>query len=743
VGPIPDCAAIPASGRVEFPPTEAGMMNNATADASFDRSYREIGPTLRRQADRLRCCYDAARQRDPKLEGRLLVSISLDAGGAVKSVSHVPERSDIQDEAMGACVVATVREMTFVASKRGLETAIQFPLVFRPVASARLGPLRAKVGRGQARNDVRPDTAMATPQDTVRFFAATDVGRVRGHNEDNFLIDRRLGLFVVADGMGGHAAGEVASALAVRTIHEEIKRNKPMLDSFERGEQGREAPTVSPRRLLALVEVALQRASARIHEAAQSDRSKRGMGTTCVALLLVGKRAFLAHAGDSRIYLMHRQQVSQVTEDHTVYNEMIKRGRLTREQIDKMTQKNAISRALGIYEHVEVDSLMIETSPGDTFLLCSDGLHGYLHSDEELVGPLGASDDSGVRSLIDLANARGGKDNITAIVLRMGAVAGDEARVQRLAQKRAVLSRQPLLGRLTERELLRVMQIARSRQLAPGETLVREGEAGDELFIVITGQLRVQAGGHEVSTLGPGEHFGELALLRNLPRPATVTSEGATHIAGIKRSDFFEVLRKEHELAVKLLWQFLGVLADRLDQTSRDLRLAREEHGVVEPVFTDIEIGTGEERPTLPDVEPVGTMAEGLRGLLPDEELAHSSWLTRATRRPTRAHARGCRRSPSTAAAGSRPAQRSALPGSPARSSAPAGSARRPPARRPSPRGTADPARAASTPRAPDAGWSRSPRPPRPARGWPSRRGSRPTPACPRAAPSRRCPRAG
>jgi TonB family protein len=113
------------------------MMNNATADASFDRSYREIGPTMRQKSDRFRCCYDAARQRDPKLEGRLLVSFTLDAAGGVKTVSHVPERSDIQDEAMGACVVATVQEMTFVASKRGLETAIQFPLVFRPGASAR------------------------------------------------------------------------------------------------------------------------------------------------------------------------------------------------------------------------------------------------------------------------------------------------------------------------------------------------------------------------------------------------------------------------------------------------------------------------------------------------------------------------------------------------------------------------------------------------------------------------------
>ena len=249
--------------------------------------------------------------------------------------------------------------------------------------------------------------------ESIRFFAATDVGRVRNHNEDNFLIDKRLGLFIVADGMGGHAAGEIASAMAVRIVHEEVKRNKALLESFSSGEHGG-AP---PRQILQLLEQALQRASTRIHEAAQSDKSKRGMGTTCSALLLAGDMGFIAHAGDSRIYLLRQSKVHQLTEDHTLHNDLLKRGVFSREQLDRVAQRNAITRALGIFETLEIDTQYVELMPGDAYLLCSDGLHNYIESSSDLATPMGADDDGGVKGLIKLANDRGGKDNITVMLV--------------------------------------------------------------------------------------------------------------------------------------------------------------------------------------------------------------------------------------------------------------------------------------------------------------------------------------
>src|SRR6185295_8488924 len=250
--------------------------------------------------------------------------------------------------------------------------------------------------------------------DNIRFYAATDIGRMRDHNEDNYLVDKKLSLFVVADGMGGHAAGEVASALAVRIIHEEIKKEREVIEAAQ-------AKSRVDRQILGILELAVQKACARIHEEARADPGKRGMGTTLSALLIAGSHGFIAHVGDSRIYLMRDGKIQQVTEDHTVFNELIKRGKLSREQIEKVAQKNAITRAVGVYERVEVDTLTIEVLPGDQFLLASDGLHGYIAHTAELEPYFEDEDgDSAAHGLIELANKKGGKDNITAVLVRLG-----------------------------------------------------------------------------------------------------------------------------------------------------------------------------------------------------------------------------------------------------------------------------------------------------------------------------------
>jgi PPM family protein phosphatase len=412
-------------------------------------------------------------------------------------------------------------------------------------------------------------------QDSLRFYAATDVGRVRAHNEDNFLVDSRLGLFVVADGMGGHAAGEVASALAVRQLHDILSEESELLAQFERGE-------VSAKDVQTLLQSAVQQASSRIHEQALADGTKRGMGTTLSALLFVGDRGFVAHVGDSRIYLLRNGRISQITDDHTVINELVKRGKLSREQIDRVAQKNAITRAVGVYERVEVDTLLIETAPGDAFLLCSDGLHGYFTTDEEAIPYLDpAMGEHCAAAIVAVANERGGKDNITAVIVRIeaqsDAVDDGLARAKRLETKQRLLSKMPLFVRLSKRELLRVMQIAEVVSYQDGEYILREGQVGDELFVVLGGQVRVSAKEMYLTTLGAGDHLGELALLRDAPRGMTATSDGQSELVRFRRHDFFDLLRSEPELSVKLLWQFLGVIADRLDQTTHDLGKAREQ----------------------------------------------------------------------------------------------------------------------------------------------------------------------
>src|SRR5580704_16089848 len=367
--------------------------------------------------------------------------------------------------------------------------------------------------------------------ESIRFSASTDVGRLRDHNEDNYLVDRKMSLFVVADGMGGHAAGEVASALAVRIIHEELRRDRDMIEVA--GAQSRGARTI-----LGLLEQAVQKACGRIHEEARVDPQKRGMGTTLSCVLFSGSHGFIAHVGDSRIYLLREGRIQQLTEDHTVYNELVKRGKLSKEQIERVAQKNAITRAVGVYERVEVDTLTIEVLPGDQFLLASDGLHGYIAHQAELEPYFDEADpQAATDGLIELANKKGGKDNITAVLVRLGeGDAKDSVRARRLALKRELLLKIPLFARLNERELLRVMQVAEVIGYKAGDVVVKEGDRGDELFIVLSGMVRIQKGETVLLEIGPGDHFGEMALIRAAPRSATATAVDPSELIAMRRT---------------------------------------------------------------------------------------------------------------------------------------------------------------------------------------------------------------
>ncbi|NOY90194.1 MAG: Stp1/IreP family PP2C-type Ser/Thr phosphatase [Deltaproteobacteria bacterium] len=405
------------------------------------------------------------------------------------------------------------------------------------------------------------------------FWPLTDVGRVRDHNEDSFLVDRKLDLYIVADGMGGHAAGEVASDMAAHGVREAIARERDALASYERGDGG-----VTRKDILRLCESAVQQACSAVHAEGVRDEAKRGMGTTLDALLIVGNRGFIAHVGDSRVYLHRQGSVHQLTEDHSLINELLRRGRLSREQISKVQYKNAVTRAVGVYESVEVDVFDFDVLPGDRFLLCSDGLHGYLEESELISLFEENSEPELPQRLVDLANERGGKDNITAIVVR---APDDESGVDKLARevnlKLEVLHKMPLFRFLTYQELVRVLNITDVRAYAMGATVVEEGDMGDEMFIVLTGAVKVHSGDAEIARLEPGQHLGEMALIDRAPRSASVSAVEATKLLSIRRRDFFDLIRKHHDIAVKLLWSFLGELSTRLRSTSRDLGDAREQ----------------------------------------------------------------------------------------------------------------------------------------------------------------------
>lgn len=242
----------------------------------------------------------------------------------------------------------------------------------------------------------------------------TDVGRRRIANEDAFFVDDQLGLYVVADGMGGHAAGEVASQEAVDTVHGMVKRGRDALDALAAGDVSEE----SVYRAVRLIESAVQAATYMVFAIAQNEPEQQGMGTTLSALALAGNHGITAQVGDSRIYLVRNGSARPLTEDHTLVAWQLKQGIISQEEALVSPHKNVITRAVGSRDYVQVDTGFVEVQPGDAFLLCSDGLHGYLDDDEiPQIVDLGAT--IAARRFIELANERGGRDNITAIVVEV------------------------------------------------------------------------------------------------------------------------------------------------------------------------------------------------------------------------------------------------------------------------------------------------------------------------------------
>src|SRR5690606_22056075 len=340
----------------------------------------------------------------------------------------------------------------------------------------------------------------------VAAYALTDVGRRRTENEDGFLVDEEVGLFAVCDGMGGHAAGEIASSLALEILRKEVRSNTRILRALAADATGAHRAAA-----VELMERAVQRACREIYRLAQSDPSKRGMGTTCAALLIAGGKGVIAHVGDSRIYLLRHGQLHRLTEGLTLVKTQLKRGVITPDEAENSPFRNVITRAVGIQESVQVDTLLTDILPGDLFLLCSDGLHGYFRDAEVQKLLATVSPEALPRTLVDLANERGGRDNITVVVVRAGG-AMDPARVSEAEARLAAIQRIPLFRHLTYKEQMAVLAIAHTRSWEAGQIIVEEGQLGDQLFILVRGRVAIETEGMKLAELKPGAHFGEMGL---------------------------------------------------------------------------------------------------------------------------------------------------------------------------------------------------------------------------------------
>lgn len=247
----------------------------------------------------------------------------------------------------------------------------------------------------------------------IRYAARTDVGRKRTHNEDYFALLEEERLFLVADGMGGHASGDVASKLSTEVIGEFYRASRdPDATWPYRYDPSR---SYAENRILASICLANER----IHDASMRNRHQRGMGTTIVAFHLNGAKAFIAHVGDSRCYRIRNGSIHSLTRDHSLLEDWKDaRPDLTEQEIRDFPHKNVITRALGMRETVDIDLSAVKVGDGDRFVLCSDGLSGML-TDAEIHEIVSTHTDpeAAVTELIDRSNEAGGDDNVTAMLI--------------------------------------------------------------------------------------------------------------------------------------------------------------------------------------------------------------------------------------------------------------------------------------------------------------------------------------
>ncbi|MBN2801236.1 MAG: Stp1/IreP family PP2C-type Ser/Thr phosphatase [Deltaproteobacteria bacterium] len=395
----------------------------------------------------------------------------------------------------------------------------------------------------------------------LKFHARTDVGRRRKHNEDSLLAVAEHGVFVVADGVGGRKAGELASAITVNTFQQYAPHLKKLADAF-----GRDPNKDTRNAILQALDDIANAASKRVYEAA-AHSGRQGMTTTLVAGVVGGGAAFVVHVGDSRAYLIRDGKLRQITEDHSMVNELVRTGAMTREEAATSRYRNVITRAVGLYPQVRADTLHMELMQGDRLVLCSDGLTDMVSvADIQSLGQVPSVRGS-VEQLVDAALAGGGRDNITVIMIEPEATLAADA----VSARAAAMEKLFLFSELPFHARLRVGRIVSEIFVSPGEVLMRQGDHADRLYVMVQGEVSVQVDGKEVAVIRQGEHFGEMALIDQSPRSADIVAKGFGHLLCVEHDAFRTFCIMEPALGNQMLWKLLITLGQRLRSTNQRL----------------------------------------------------------------------------------------------------------------------------------------------------------------------------
>lgn len=406
--------------------------------------------------------------------------------------------------------------------------------------------------------------------------AGTHVGMRRKRNEDAFLVDDTLGLFAVADGMGGHAAGEVASAKALEAFLTAVEAKASELHRVRRWftpKRGDDEGQVDLGPVTRLLEAAVQEANRQVWELSRTEAEYAGMGCTLTAVAVLGRKAVMVHVGDSRLYLVRSGEAHQLSSDHNLMADLIRAGRITAAKAKEHPLASALLKAVGPQQAITADSLVFDVLPSDTLLLCSDGLHDYLEEQpEEWLGiTCSATDLEGIPDrLIAFANEQGGKDNVTAVLARVEVVVDPGGHDPDVVAKHST-DVQLAIGAVRAAFLFRDLKLSQVARVLtrcevvaakPGEVIIREDEPLDRLILVVSGRLAVRSAEGAAREVGEQGHLGADTLLRSRAARADVVAIVETRMLVLGSEAFDSMTHAQPRLGVALLRRLGQSLAD-------------------------------------------------------------------------------------------------------------------------------------------------------------------------------------
>ncbi|MFW5967772.1 MAG: cyclic nucleotide-binding domain-containing protein [Persicimonas sp.] len=389
----------------------------------------------------------------------------------------------------------------------------------------------------------------------LKVWAKSDVGNVRDNNEDNYFADADAGVFAVADGVGGRSRGERASAMVADACADaaaDLHRLATEIDAHKNLD--------ARERVLDRLREHLQRTNAAIFSEDLERDDAHGMATTADVVVVSHASAYVAHVGDSRVYLMRDDEIYRVTEDHT-YAEHLRsdpRSAVRRLADSDERYEHALTRSIGAKPHVDIDTLYLDVQPGDHLFLCTDGLTDYVDGDEIKAQADRVEPDELVDTLIDLAKERGGRDNITVVCVQIPEERDQDAwpteRSIDTIRQIDFLGQIELFEGLSALELIKVLRTVYERSFGDGAAILEEGDPCDGLYLVVEGEISLTVEGTEVGRVGPGQHFGELAMFtEDRARLATATSDGESLVLVVPAENLEELIDEERDLGCKLL----------------------------------------------------------------------------------------------------------------------------------------------------------------------------------------------